>query len=179
MAMTLLATNEPSGAANSSFTSSIDSTYKLFIFKWVDVNPATDNVDFTVNFSDDTSSHSYDLTKTTNFFWSYHSEADATPVLAYRTANDLAQATGYQILQWESGGGENDEAGAGELYLFNPSNTTYVKHFYATSQYYQRESSSFVTRVGGYCNTTAAVTAVDFKMSSGNFDGIIRMYGVG
>jgi len=178
MAMTLLATNEPSGAANSSFTSDIDSDYKLFIFKWVDVNPATDNVDFTVNFSDDTSSHSYDLTKTTTFFWAYHSEADGTPVLAYRAANDLAQATGYQILQWESGGGA-DESGAGELFLFNPSNTTYVKHFYATSQYYQRENTSFATYVSGYCNTTAAVTAVDFKMSSGNFDGIIRMYGVG
>ena len=178
MAMTLLATNEPSGAANSSFTSSIDSTYKLFIFKWVDVNPATDNVNFTVNFSDDTSSHSYDLTKTTTFFWTYHGEDDSGGVLQYRAANDIASGTGYQILNWESGSG-GDESSAGELFLFNPSNTTYVKHFYATSVSYQREDKPFESFVGGYCNTTAAVTAVDFKMSSGNMDGIIRMYGVG
>ena len=42
MAMTLLTTNTSSNAATSDFTSKINSTYKLYIFKFYDVNPATD-----------------------------------------------------------------------------------------------------------------------------------------
>ena len=178
MAMTLITTNTPSGASSSSFTSSIDSTYKLYIFKWLDVGPATDDVNFTFNGSDDTSSHSYDITKTTTYFHSYHSEDDSTAALSYSTGNDLAQGTGYQYLSSGLGSGA-DESCAGTLWLFNPSNTTYVKHFYARCNQYWESNYSSDGFIGGYFNTTAAITAIDFKMTSGNFDGIIKMYGVG
>ena len=178
MAMTLITTNTESGDANSAFTSSIDSTYKLYVFKWFNVNPATDNVQFTVNFSDDTSSHSYDLAKTTTFIHSYSDEDVDDGALAYSTVEDLAQGTGYQTLA-AGVGSDADQHCSGTLHLFNPSNTTYVKHFYSNIVFSHQEDWVVNNKVAGYINTTAAVTAVDFKFSSGNMDGTIKMYGVG
>ena len=179
MAMTLITTNEPSGAAGSAFTSSIDNTYKLYIFKWYDVNPATDDVQFTFNGSDDASSWSYDIIKTTTFFnGGYHSEADDSAGQNYSTGSDIAQGTGYQPLTGGLGNG-GDESAAGELFLFNPSNTTYVKHFYARCQHYSESNASYDSFIAGYFNTTAAITALNFSMTSGNMDGTIKMYGVG
>ena len=183
MAMTLITTNTSSNAASSSFTSSIDSTYKLYIFKWYDVNPVTDDVQFTFNVSDDTSSHSYDITKTTTFFnGGFHLEDDSSAGQNYSTGSDIAQGTGYQNIS-TSQGSAGDESAAGTLWLFNPSNTTYVKHFYTRANNYNvgdgSNNGSYDSFAAGYFNTTAAITAIDFKMSSGNMDAVIKLYGVG
>jgi len=177
MAMKLLTTNSPSGDGNSAFTSGIDSTYKLYIIKWFNCNPATDNVQFTVNFSDDTSSHSYDLAKTTTFIHSYSDEDVDDGALAYSTVEDLAQGTGYQTLAGGVGS-DADQHCSGTLHLFDPSNTTYVTHFYSDVVFSHQENWLVNNQVAGYINTTAAVTAVDFKFSSGNFDGTLKLYGV-
>ena len=180
MAMTLITTNIESGDANSAFTSSIDSTYKLYIFKFINVNPATDGAEFQVNFSTDGGSN-YNMTKTTTFFKARHGEDDST-FFAYVTADDLAQGTGYQNLTNYSGNAA-DESINGTLWLFNPSNTTYVKHFYATLSANDAGSGTAQSAdnffVGGYVNSTSDIDAVDFKMDSGNFDGTIKLYGVG
>jgi len=178
MAMTLITTNTSSNAASSSFTSSIDSTYKLYIFKWFGCNPVTDGALFSVNFSDDTSSHSYDLVKTTTFIHTYSDEDVDDAALDYSTGGDLAQGTGYQTLAGGVGN-DADHHVAGTLYLFNPSNTTYVKHFHSDVVFTHTDDWVVNNKVAGYINTTAAVTAVDFKFSSGNFDGTIKLYGVG
>ena len=175
--MTLITTNTSSGAAASAFTSSIDSTYKLYIFKWYDVNPATDDVNFTFNGSIDGGSN-YNVTKTTTNFYSTHDEADSYASSAYSTSMDIAQGTGYQGIT----GGVADDADAsavGELFLFNPSNTTYVKHFYVRSNSYGNNDASQNHLISGYFNTTAAITAINFQMTSGNMDAVIKMYGVG
>ena len=177
MAMTLITTNTPSGAASSSFTSSIDSTYKLYIFKFIDINPATDNVNFTFNGSIDGGSN-YNVTKTTTMFHAFHDEADSTTGLAYEASYDHAQQTGDQILIAGLGNGA-DESGVGVLHLFNPSSTTYVKHFYANINGYLHGNYTHNAIPAGYFNTTDNIDAIQFKMSSGNFDGTIKMYGVG
>ena len=176
MAMTLITTNTESGDANSAFTSGIDSTYKLYIFKFIDLNPATDAAYFTFNGSIDGGSN-YNVTKTTTFFRSYNAEDNSGAALGYRTADDLAQSTDYQRLHQQIGNAA-DESAAGILWLFNPSNTTYVKHFYSTVNGTDGTQSR-TGFVAGYFNTTDNIDAVDFKMSSGNMDGIIKMYGVG
>ena len=181
MAMPLITTNTSSNAASSSFTSSIDSTYKLYIFKFYDVNPATDGVDFTFNGSDDTSSWSYDITKTTSFFEGYQEEDAGSPSVLYKSDHDEAQSTDPQILAHDIGNAADDSC-AGELFLFNPSNTTYRKHFYArvhASYITSSDPASIDCFIGGYFNTTAAITAIQFKMDSGNMDSVIKMYGVG
>ena len=177
--MTLIADNtaDTTDLTDISFTSGIDNTYKLFVFKYYDINPATNLAEFNFNGSVDGGSN-YNVIKTTTYFRAYHDEADGASALGYVTTFDLAQATGDQTLAQDVGNGA-DESCAGELFLFNPSNTTYVKHFYATTQTYNGHDYSYNEFVGGYFNTTDNIDAVIFKMSSGNMDGTIKMYGVG
>jgi len=168
----LLSTQTASGASSVSFTSGIDSTYDVYIFKFVDVNPATDNVDFTFDCS---VSSSYGTTKTTTFFRSFHREDDVSDLMYYD--KDLAQSTSNQPIGYFLGNGA-DECCAGELHLFNPASTTYVKHFYSRFNEYHQLSASADIFVGGYFNTTSALDGIKFLMSSGNFDGTIKMYGL-
>ena len=179
MAMTLLTTNTiTSATAASAFTSSIDSTYKLYIFKFYDVRPDTDNIKFAVDFSTDGGSN-YGMTKTTTFFYTYHTEDDSAAALEYVDGHDLAQSTSPQRVTDGVDTGEADCSAAGELFLFNPSNSTYVKHFYGTSV--NKGGSTIVNSYfGGYVNSTSDVDAVQFKFESGNIaTSVIRMYGVG
>jgi len=179
MAMTLITTNTESGDATSSFTSGIDSTYKLYVFKFYDINPAatTGGPDFLFNGSIDGGSN-YNVTKTNTFFKANHPEDDSSTNLEYSSLHDFAQSTAFIELYYDTGGG-GDESGVGEMFLFNPSSTTYVKHFYSTFQHYHQSDQSWNTYVSGYFNTTDNIDAVQFKMSTGNMDGVIKMYGVG
>ena len=176
--MTLITTNTSSNAASSSFTSSIDSTYKLYIFKFYDVNPATGTPFFTFNGSIDGGSN-YNVTKTTTWFNTHHQEADGNEGIDYESGYDLAQSTAFHKLTADSGNG-SDESSAGELWLFNPSDTTCVKHFTSRfSNYYGTQDGANDVLTGGYFNTTDNIDAVQYKMSSGNMDAVIKMYGVG
>jgi hypothetical protein len=174
--MVLLSTQTASNSASISFTSGIDSTYGEYIFRFYAVNPATDQANFTFQ-CNATDSTSYDETMTTTFIQVYHDEGDTTAAMVYGSGKDQAQGTAFQTLSQDVGNGA-DESCAGELYLFNPSNTTYVKHFYSTFNAYQRLDYTMETFVAGYINTTTAIDDIQFKMSSGNFDGKIKMWGV-
>ena len=175
-AQVLISSQTASNSASISFTSGIDSTYKEYVFEFIDVNPATDGAHFQFQTSTDGGS-SYGVTTTTTYFDVYHNENDAATDLAYRTSNDLAQSTSYQNLMDYLGNGA-DECGVGELHLFNPSSTTYVKNFYARTSNYRSSDVAYGTFPAGYFNTTTALNAINFKMSSGNFDGTIKMYGI-
>jgi len=181
----LLATTTVSSAvANISFTSGIDSSYKEYIFKFINVQPATDDVAFKFNVSDDSSSWTYDLSKTTTAFRAVHTEDNSTALLAYDTGADLptggsgAGATDYQYLSGGMGNGA-DESLSGELHLYNPASTTYVKNFIARTSSYGQQNAEYDSYFAGYVNVTAAVTAIDFKYASGNINaGTIKMYGI-
>ena len=178
MAMTLLADNtaDTTDLATVDFTSSIDSTYKLYIFKFIDINPATDNTDLTfqVNASGQSG---YNETVTSTFFFATHSEAGADPAVTIEESKDQGQGTAFQPLSFNTGNG-SDESCAGELVLFNPSDTTYVKQWYSRVQNLRGNNVCMDCFAAGYFNFTAALTNVQFKMSSGNLDGTIKMYGV-
>ena len=176
MAMTLITTNAETNAASSSFTSSIDSTYKLYIFKFYDVNPVTDGENFTFQ-ANVAGASGYNETITSTYFMAYHTEADESAI-TYLTGEDQANGTAFQVISHDVGDGA-DESAAGELFLFNPSNTTYVKHFYSRSVNYGANHSAQDEYCGGYFNVTGAIDEIQFKFSSGNFDGTIKMYGVG
>jgi len=166
-----------SSSASISFTSGIDSTYKEYIFFFKDIHPATDHADLEFNMSIDSGSN-YNVTKTTSFFDSIHREDGTNGLLGYSGSRDIAQGTGFQDLMGSIGNG-NDECGSGYLHIFNPSSTTFVKHFIAKTQIYHSSDYSASYFLGGYGNTTSAVDAMQFKMSSGNIDsGDILLYGV-
>ena len=154
----------------------LDSTYPIYKFEFINIHPGTDNVEFQVNFRD--GSTDYDATKTSTFFRALHDEADTTTALAYRTGGDLAQGTGFQRLN-EGIGANGDQSVSGELTLFNPSSTTFVKHFMGKFSGCNAGDREDTTYVAGYCNVTAAIDAVQFKMTSGNIDsGKIKLYGI-
>ena len=174
--ITFISSQTASNSASLSFTSGIDSTYKAYKFVFVNINPATDTTEFTFNFSTDGGSN-YNVTKTSTVFRAFHNEADTATELQYKSDQDLAQSTGFQILSAEIGNGA-DESASGNLTIFNPSSTTYVKHFISTSNVYYSSDFTFNYYVAGYGNTTSAVNAIRFQMSSGNFDGTIYLYGI-
>ena len=171
-----LATLTASSSSTLSFTSSIDNTYNIYKFRFVNMHPATNQVHFQVGFRD--GSTAFDATKTSTAFYAYHTESGSGSGLAYDTGKDLAQSTGVQVLN-TSVSNANDSGVSGELFLFDPSSTTFVKHFLSTTNNMQDGDSSEVFHIAGYCNTTTAIDGVQFKMSSGNIDsGTIEMYGI-
>jgi hypothetical protein len=175
--LNLISTQTASGSATIDFTSGIDSTYKEYIFKFINIHPATSNAKFTFNLSVDGGSN-YNVTKTTSMFRASHDEDDSGTSFGYVASQDLAQSTDFQnILQ--ALGDNNDSSGSGELFLFSPSSTTFVKHFIARGGQMQENGKALDGYVAGYGNTTSAVDAVQFKMSSGNIDsGVIKLYGI-
>jgi hypothetical protein len=155
----------------------LDDTYKEYVFYWFNSHPSVDGTRLQFNLSTDSGS-TYAVTKTTTSFRAFHDEADTDSALSYQTGNDLAQSTGFQDLS-DYNGNENDEASSGYLHLFNPSSTTFVKHFIANVNSVQNSNYSMNTFVAGYGNTTSAVNAIRFQMSSGNIDaGDICLYGI-
>jgi len=173
----LLSTQTASASATISFTTGLDSTYDAYEFHFINIRPATDDVTFDFNMSTDSGSN-YNVTKTTTYFQAYHDEADTGTSLAYDTAKDLAQSTAFQTLESATGNGA-DESSSGTLQIFNPSSTTYVKHFIANLNTYTYHNYTINAYSAGYGNTTSAVNAIQFKFSSGNIaDGIFKLYGV-
>ena len=175
--LTHIATQTASSSASLSFTSGIDSTYKEYIFYFIDIHPASDVVNFTFNMSIDSGSN-YNVTKTTTFFDAYHSESGSDATLAYSSSRDLAQSTDFQMLARQIGN-DNDQSTSGFLHLFNPSSSVFVKHFMSKFNSAYSENYTMNHFVAGYGNTTSAVDAVQFKMSSGNIDsGQILLFGL-
>ena len=178
----LIKTYTASGDSDLSFgdgTDGVDFTaYDEFVFKFINIHNNTDANSFSCNFSTDNGSN-YNVTKTTSNFIAYHVESGAFEGLSYSTDGDLAQSTSDQPLLAGSGmGSDADQNLGGELNLFAPSDTTFVKHFLIRTSVVSDSDLVINTNIAGYCNTTSAVDAIQFKMSSGNFDGTIKMWGV-
>ena len=175
--MILLSTSTASSSATIDITSGIDSTYKEYQFHFTDMHPATDSV--MLQFQVDTGTNtSYNQTITSTNFNAVHNQDGSENVLAYRTARDLAQSTSFQAIT-EGADNDNDSCATGILHLFDPSNTTFVKHFMSTTQSVINYPECSKTFCAGYVNTTTALTRIRFKFSSGNIDaGTIKMYGV-
>jgi hypothetical protein len=157
----------------------LDSTYDEYMFVFTDIGPATDSTvfSFQVNATDDAGG-GYDTSLiTSTYFSSGHAEGDGSAGLQYETGKDLAQSASQQPLTNSIGNGA-DESCAGILHLFSPSSTTYVKHFYARMQTLEASDYCEETFIAGYINDTTAIDEIQFKMASGNFDGVIQMYGI-
>jgi len=175
--LNLISSQTASSSSSIEFTSGIDSTYDIYKWEFNSIHPATDNVSFTFNLSTDGGSN-YNVTKTTTFFHSYHNENGLDSGLAYQVNQDLAQSTSYQniMVGLEA---QSDNNGSGFMTLYNPASTVFVKHFIATSSFIQTSEVQQNSFMAGYGNTTSAIDAVKFQMSSGNIDaGEILLFGV-
>ena len=180
-ALTLIKTLTASSSSDLTFVNGtsdvvLDSTYPVYLFQFINIHPSADDTGLTVGFRD--GSTAYDATKTTTFFRATHGEDGSSGAVAYVAGADIAQGTGFQRLDNDMGA-DADQCMSGEMFLYNPSSTTFVKHFMSrtnTSRPANRANDIFMA---GYCNVTAAIDAVQFKMNSGNIDaGVIKLYGI-
>ena len=154
----------------------LDNTYKEYVFKIYNMNPATDNhiFEFQANAS---GGSGYNETITSTTWRAYHSESGSS-TLEYVANDDLAQGTDHQHLANGVGNG-SDEGLNGELRLFDPSSTTFVKHFIARCTFYEAGDMNVDFFTAGYINTTSAIDEIQFKMASGNIDsGTFKLYGI-
>jgi len=156
-----------------------DSTYKEYVFTFKNIHPATGDKPLLFQTSTDTGSN-YGVTATTTHFRGYHFENDSDAGLGYQTGLDQAQSTAFINITHDMGTTADYNLN-GILRIFNPSSTTFVKHFLVEISQDYTDSAPAVIHVynSGYFNTTSAVDAVQFKMGSGNIaSGDICLYGI-
>jgi len=182
--MVLIKEQTASSSASISFVDGssdvvLDSTYPIYLFKFINIHPQNSGEALKVNFSSDGGSN-YNVTKTTTVFVSQHFENDSSASLSYVTGQDTAQGTGDQILNVLAN--DNDSGCSGEMFLYNPSSTTFVKHFMARTESFVVSGGNPKLQdqfVAGYCNTTSAIDGVKFLITTGNIDaGTIKLYGI-
>ena len=180
--LTLIKKQTASSSATISFVDGssgvvLDNTYKEYIFYFVNMHPATDNVDFRFQ-ANRVGGSGYNETITSSTFQAYHEENGSSAVLQYRADYDQAQGTAFQLLGNTCGNG-NDESISGYLHIFNPSSTTFVKHFVARTNTYYYGDITIDLYSAGYFNVESALDEFQFKFSSGNIDsGDILLFGL-
>ena len=180
-AMTLIKTLTASSSSTLSFVDGssdvvLDNTYPIYLFKFINIHCSNDDENFQFNLSADSGSN-YNVTKTTSLFTADHHEGGGAN-LQYNASRDLAQSTGNVNLAHRLGS-DNDQSASGTLHLFDPSNTTFVKHFFGIFNHSLAGDTSINNYVAGYANTTSAIDAVQFVMSAGTIDsGTIKLYGI-
>jgi hypothetical protein len=157
----------------------LDNTYRTYIFKFINIHPSSDGNRFLFQGSINTGS-AYGVNITSTFFKAFHNEGDSSTGVSYDANNDLAQSTNFQQLNLDADlGADNDQGLSGELRLFNPSSTTFVKHFMGTNNFSHSGDFTVQCFMAGYFNTTSAIDAIQFKMNSNNIDsGTIKLYGI-
>jgi len=174
--ITLISSQTASNSASISFTSGLTSTYKAYKFVFSSIKSRGSNVFF--SFQGDTSTNTnYNQTITSTTFYSYNAESDGGAV-QYVASTDQAQGTAFQYLNFGTLANNADTSLSGTLQLFNPASTTYVKHFISNTNCMLGGPYSSNGFGAGYFNTTSAITRIQFKMDSGNFDGTIYLYGI-
>ena len=180
--MTLIKEQTASSSASISFVDGssdvvLDSTYPIYLFKIINCHPSNDEVDFSFQGSTNSGS-SYGVTMTSTGFSAYHKEDGSSSGVGYESQLDQAQGTGFHQLSYDTSN-DNDHVISGELFLFSPSSTTFVKHFLARTSNNHYNNFELDTYSGGYFNTTSAINGIQFKFGSGNIDaGTIKLYGI-
>jgi hypothetical protein len=184
--MTLIKSQTASSSSTISFVHGssdvvLDSTYPIYLFKFINIHPSNDQVAFQFNLSSDSGSN-YNVTKTSSFITIYHGESDASVGgggIGYSTSHDLGQSTSSQQIISNNQGNGSDESGSGELLIFNPSSTTFIKNYISNMTAYYFGDYTQQDLCGGYGNTTSAIDAVKFECSAGTVEsGTIKLYGI-
>ena len=170
----LISTQTASHSSTITFSSGIDSTYKEYIVKWINVHPNSNDQQLTVNFRD--GSTAYDATKTSTAFRVGHAEDDSGTELGYQNGQDLAQSTSAQSIHYT--GNANEATSSGTLHLFDPSNTTFMKHYILINSA-DRNGQCEQQYISGYCNVTAAIDGIQFGTNTSTIgSGTFKLYGV-
>ena len=156
----------------------LDNTYKHYMFEFINIHPSANDSYFTFQ-ANAVGESGFNETITSTMFRAYNKENSSANAVVYEAGDyDLSQATGFQVLN-DSVGTDTDQSTCGRLNIFNPSSTTFLKHFIYTGVENAADDKVQNTFTAGYFNTTAALDEFQFKMNTGNMDtGSIKLYGV-
>jgi len=177
-AHTLISTSTASNQTTLDITSGIDSTYDVYRFDMLNMHPVADA---TFSFQVDTGTNtSYNQTVTSTCTKTWHTENDSSSGFGYAGNRDQGQGTAYQQITGEIvDSGDADSGMSGQIFLYNPASTTFVKHFLVDTTYFQQDPAQQYFFGAGYFNTTTAITRISFKFSTGNIEsGVVKMYGM-
>ena len=155
----------------------LDDTYKEYMFTFKDIHGSSAHQ---LSFQGNAAGGSgYNETMTTTNFRCFQNEAGTDAELNYVGGDeDQAQGTAFQLIA-QALDTDNDACLGGFLHLFNPSSTTFVKHFQSRLAVSKSGDGAAMSFVAGYFNTTSAIDEIQFKMASGNIDaGDICLYGI-
>jgi len=176
--ITFISSQTASNSSSITFTSGITSTYKIYKFVFSNIYARTDSNGFMLNLSTDSGSN-YNVTKTSHYFRAYATENNSGTALTSENNHDLNSSTSDDPITVNGDlGNGSDESVSGSMLLFNPASTTYVKHYISRVNYYHASNLTVDSHKAGFGDTTSAINAVRFRMSSGNMDGTIYMYGI-
>jgi len=155
----------------------LDDTYPIYKFEFINIHPSANAKSLT--FQTDTGTNTnYNIACTTTAIKAYHNEPDSQTQLDYDTQYDAAQSTSFINLAEEIMN-NNDSSVSGTLTIFNPSSSTFVKHFMSDMHGMRNDVYAWRFMKAGYFNTTTALTRFQFKLNSGNIDvGQIKLYGI-
>lgn len=155
----------------------LDSTYPIYQFKFINVHPSANGAEFLFQ-GNAVGGSGFNETITSTAVEVYHNESDDTAGFEYSTYFDKAQGTSFQSIAGNPGNG-NDESISGTLTLFNPSSTTFIKHFISSINDYNNNDFSLYFPIAGYFNTTSAIDEIQFKVNTGSIEtGTIKLYGI-
>ena len=173
-----------SGAANATIlhgSSSVvfDSTYPVYLIKYINVFSSTGQ-NIAMNFTIDGGTN-YNAGMVTSAWVTEHSENDSDVARTDYSESYDKVGTDQVIFNVNKGGLENasDASASGEMYVFNPSSTTFATHFMSRANSLSEYPGSTDNFVAGYVNSTNAVTGIRWHVvSSGTLSGTFLLYGL-
>ena len=153
----------------------LTSSYKCYRFTWTSMNVSTDGAEWQIAFRQVGGGFSGD-TKTTTAFNIGHTVTDSWSGIAYGSSQVRSNTADPQNIDYDQGSAI-DETGSGELYLFKPYNTTYVKQIFGQTTYYKEDNTLQTQYYGGFIDETTAIDGVQISPSSGTMTGVMKLYG--
>ena len=163
----------------------INSTYDIYVFKYIGMHPSNDTVNFQF-FGSENNGAGWNIRKTTCYIsmWvaaSGNSQDGPLVDNSYSQGNTTTEQTlGYSI------GNDNEYGITGELWLFSPSTSTSVTHFMSFASYMKANNEQSTVQLSGYYGEYSGgdgpgttIDAIKFVYASGTMDtGTIKLYGI-
>ena len=153
----------------------LTSSYKCYRFTWTSMNVSVNGAEWQIAFRQLGGGFSGD-TKTTTAWNHGHKADDSWSGQAYGSSQVRSNTADPQYIDYDQGSAI-DETGSGELYLFNPYNSTYVKQFFCQTTYYKEDNTLQTQYYGGFIDETTAIDGVQISPSSGTMTGVMKLYG--
>lgn len=169
----LIETQSLSSVATADFATGIDGTFNSYIFKIIDLVPATDAVNLFLRVSNDGGANYQ--SDAGDYSWAL-SRMKAGSSIA---GDSSTSATEISINGNASIGSDAGEGISGEIKMFNPASANINQLFSGNTAFIESDGVLNSTKNSGRYATSESIDAIRFLFSSGDIEsGTISLYGV-